>query len=451
MSAAIPAQSGPATAPRPGRPVSTTGDGAIASTRLWHRGYLALLTTQFLGAFNDNLFKVIVSLIAVGTAAGPGTGGGPLSLATIVMIVPYLLFSGYAGYLADVYPKRTMIILVKLAELALTGLIVVSFVLEGVGLMIGLLFLMAAQSTFFLPLKYGVLPEIVARKDLARANGSMELGRYLAIIMGTGLGGLLLAVFGGATVPLALVLVGIAGVGLAASVFIPCAPGKLRSSDFALNPFSELGRGLKRLKDSRMIATAVLGLMCFDFTSVLVFLDILLLGSEVMALGPAEIGALGAVTGLGTGFGCLLAGWICRSTLRPALAPPAALAVSVLLLGLAAAPISYPLTAGFLFGGGICGGLLFVPLNAVLQTRAESDERGLILATCGWLTMAGVLVAAGLVWGLHDLALVPPIAILRWAALPLTLFALTAIVMQPAFRPGKITLAGALRRAPTSG
>ncbi len=78
MSAAIPAQSGPATAPRPGRPVSTTGDGAIASTRLWHRGYLALLTTQFLGAFNDNLFKVIVSLIAVGTAAGPGTGSGPL-------------------------------------------------------------------------------------------------------------------------------------------------------------------------------------------------------------------------------------------------------------------------------------------------------------------------------------------------------------------------------------
>ncbi len=409
---------------------------AQAREGLWYRGYLALMTTQFLGALNDNLFKVIVSLIAVGAVAEQQARSGPLSLATLMVILPYLLFSGYAGFLADARPKRNMIILVKLAELALSALILLAFLLDSLNLMMALLFLMAAQSTFFMPLKYGILPEIVRHRQLARANGALELGRYAAIILGTASGGLLLALSEESRVPMAMVLVSVAGLGVLSSLFIPSVEGELRGRDFALNPWGELRTGLRRLRAAPDLTTAVIGVGCFEFTAVLVLLDVLLIGSEVMGLGHAAVGGLGAMTGLGTGVGCLLAGGLCRDKLRPALVPPAALAIAGLLLLLAAAPQTYLPIAASLFFGGLFGGIVFVPLNAMLQGRAPDHERGLILATSNWLSMAGVLGAAVVLWVLHDLAAMPPAQILAYAALPMTLFGVFAFATQPEFRAG---------------
>lgn len=407
-----------------------------ANESLWHRGYLALMATQFLGALNDNLFKVIVSLLAVGAVAEQQSGGGTLSLATLMVILPYLLLSGYAAYLADSRPKRSTIILVKLAELALTGLILLAFLFDSLKMMMALLFLMAAQSTFFAPLKYGILPDIVCRRTLARANGALELGRYAAVILGTASGGLLLSVGQGSRIPVAMALVSVAGLGVLSSLFIPSVEGELRYGRLALNPWSELGTGLRRLRAAPDLATAVIGLGCFEFTAVLVLLDMLLLGSEVMGLSNAAVGGLGAMTGLGAGFGCVVAGWLCRERLRPNLVPPAALAIATTLMVLAAVPTSFPLAAAGLFVGGLFGGIVFVPLNAMLQDRAPGDERGLILATSNWLSMAAVLAAAGLLWALHDLAAIPAVLILGCAALPMTLFAGLSLVAQPEFRLG---------------
>jgi acyl-[acyl-carrier-protein]-phospholipid O-acyltransferase/long-chain-fatty-acid--[acyl-carrier-protein] ligase len=431
-------------APRPTVPHGATvqpgacrarGDQS-ASESLWHRGYLALMATQFLGALNDNLFKVIVSLLAVGAVAEQQSGGGTLSLATLMVILPYLLLSGYAAYLADTRPKRSTIILVKLAELALTALILLAFFFDSLKMMMALLFLMAAQSAFFAPLKYGILPDIVCRRTLARANGALELGRYAAVILGTASGGLLLSVAEGSRVPVSMALVSVAGLGVLSSLFIPSVEGELRHGRLALNPWSELGTGLRRLRAAPDLAVAVAGLGCFEFTAVLVLLDMLLLGGEVMGLSNAAVGGLGAMTGLGAGLGCVLAGWLCRERLRPNLVPPAALAIATTLLTLAAAPPSFSLATVGLLVGGLFGGIVFVPLNAMLQDRAPDDERGLILATSNWLSMAAVLAAAGLLWVLHDLVAIPAVLILGYAALPMTLFAGWSLVAQPEFRLG---------------
>jgi acyl-[acyl-carrier-protein]-phospholipid O-acyltransferase/long-chain-fatty-acid--[acyl-carrier-protein] ligase len=369
--------------------------------------------TQFFGTLNDNLFKVTVSLIAVGAVAETQAGSGPLSLATLMVILPYLLFSGYAGYLADSRQKRTTIIVLKFAELALTILIL---------------------STFFMPLKYGILPELVGRRALARANGTLELGRYIAIIIGTAAGGLLLSLGQETRLPLAMALVSVAVLGIVSSLFIPAVRVDMRCNKPTLNPWAELRTGLQRLYAMPDLATAVIGLACFEFTAVLVLLDVLLIGSEIMGLNSAAVGGLGAMTGLGTGVGCILAGWLCRSGPRPGIVPPSALSIALLLVFLAATPQSYLVIGSGLFLGGLFGGIIFVPLNAMLQDRAPSHERGLILATSNWLSMSAVLAAAIVLWMLHSVAAISPVWILSYAALPMALFGALAFAVQPEFR-----------------
>ncbi len=151
--------------------------------------FWGMTSTQFLGAFNDNLFKQIMLLLAL--KAGGWDLQGP---AMIVFALPFILFSGYTGYLSDRYSKRPIIILSKVAEIVVMALGLVGFLYFDTfgltGLML-VLFLMALQSTFFGPGKYGILPEMLRERDLPRANGWIVMTTFLAIIFGTACAGLL--------------------------------------------------------------------------------------------------------------------------------------------------------------------------------------------------------------------------------------------------------------------
>jgi acyl-[acyl-carrier-protein]-phospholipid O-acyltransferase/long-chain-fatty-acid--[acyl-carrier-protein] ligase len=149
------------------------------------RSYRALVGAQFLGAYNDNLFKMLVSLMAVDAAAGAISAGGYLSLTGIVFIVPYLLFSGYAGDLADRFGKRGVVVVTKALEIAVMVLALVGFLIGDIVLLLAVLFLMATQSTFFSPAKFGLLPEMLPPGQLAQANGTLEMARYVAVILGS--------------------------------------------------------------------------------------------------------------------------------------------------------------------------------------------------------------------------------------------------------------------------
>jgi acyl-[acyl-carrier-protein]-phospholipid O-acyltransferase/long-chain-fatty-acid--[acyl-carrier-protein] ligase len=148
-------------------------------------GFQAFLWTQFLGAFNDNLYKIVVAMLAVHVATSAGGGSGHLSLVGAVFILPFFLFSGYAGHIADVSSKRTVLIVTKALEIVAMALGFVAFLSGRIDLMLGVLFLMALQSTFFSPAKYGILPEMFPDRDLSRANGLLEMTTFLAIILGT--------------------------------------------------------------------------------------------------------------------------------------------------------------------------------------------------------------------------------------------------------------------------
>src|SRR3990167_9287691 len=148
------------------------------------RSFYFLNSTQFLGALNDNIFKLLVIYLLI-HLKGPAEANSILSLAGAIFVIPFLLFSSGAGVLADRISKRTIIVFTKIFELAIMsfGLIAVSLKWE-VGVY-GALFLMATQSAIFGPSKYGIIPELVDAKMVSKANGSMTSLTYLAIILGT--------------------------------------------------------------------------------------------------------------------------------------------------------------------------------------------------------------------------------------------------------------------------
>src|SRR5262245_32226798 len=152
-----------------------------------------LFAAHFLGAFNDNVYKMVIALLAVHTTSGAAGGGSQLSLIGAVFVLPFFLFSGYAGHVADVYSKRSVLVVTKACEIVAMGLGLLALLSGQSALMLAVLFLLALQATFFSPAKYSILPELVADTDLSRANGFLEMSGFLAIILGTSLGGMMFA------------------------------------------------------------------------------------------------------------------------------------------------------------------------------------------------------------------------------------------------------------------
>ena len=388
---------------------------------LRHRGYIALLAAQILGAFNDNLFKMMVSLLAVGVAvgaAGGGSGsGGYLSLASAVFILPYLLFSGYAGHVADRFGKKSVLVVAKMVEIAIMGLALVGLMSGGIGWLMVVLFLMATQSTFFSPAKYGILPEMLPAAQLSRANGLLELSRYMAVILGSVGGGLLLTLSAGRPALAGLVLVVIAGAGALVSLRIGAVPRSGACKPFRLNPWAEIVTGIRRLAGDRQLGPAVAGITFFEFLGAFVMLDLLLLGKEVMALDDLNVSILVAFTGLGIAAGSFAAGRLSGDRIALGLVPIGSGGVTAALLFLSYMPHAYGWT---LFGAmsiGVFGGLFFVPLNTLLQHASGRREKGHLIGTNNFLNMLGVLVSCAALWLLRDVFSLAPDRILLVAAI----------------------------------
>src|SRR6185503_16168910 len=149
-------------------------------------GFFAFFWTQFLGAFNDNFLKMVVSFVALDLAVHGGSGY--VEVIAFLFILPSAVFSGYAGHLADVYSKRSILVAVKIFEIAIMVLAVAAFFTGHLESMLILVFLMGLHAAFFSPAKYGILPEMLPDKDLSRGNGLLEMSTFMAIILGTSVG-----------------------------------------------------------------------------------------------------------------------------------------------------------------------------------------------------------------------------------------------------------------------
>ncbi len=387
------------------------------------RGFRAFLWTQFLGALNDNLFKMIVSLAAADLATRGG-GSGYLSLVGAVYILPFFLFSGYSGHWADVFSKRTVLVATKFFEIVAMALGILALLSGRFEWLLAVLFLMALHSTFFSPAKYGILPEILPERELSRANGLLEMSTFLAIVLGTSAGSFLFAAWKDRPEWIGLLLTAVAVIGTLTAFGIPKAPPSGAKKTLRLNPWSEIHSGIRRLRADKTLWLTVIGISYFWFLGALLQMALILLGKETMGLGDTSVGFLLTFLALGIGAGSLAAGRLSGDKVELGLVPVGALAMALGSLLLFFAVDSYAWTAAALTLVAFAGGLFAVPLNALLQQRGGREEKGLLIATNNFLNTAGILLASAALWMLHDYLKVPP----DWIILILGLFTLAATV-----------------------
>ncbi len=389
------------------------------------RGFFCFFWTQFLGAFNDNFYKIIVTLVALDIPAGGGIQYIPLIGG--LFILPFLLFSGYAGYLADVHSKRDVLVAVKAFEIVAMTLALLAFFVDRMEPMLAVVFLMGLHSTFFSPAKYGILPEMLPEKDLSRGNGLLEMSTFMAIILGTAFGGTIFEAWKDRLVWIGAILIAIAVLGTITSLRITRVPPSGSSKKFLINPLAEIWDGTKRLYTDRPLWLTVMGISYFWFLGAFLQMALPLFGKEILQLGETRIGLLWTFAAIGIGAGSLAAGRLSGDKIELGLVPLGSVGMGAFSVLLFLSQPSFDLAAVCLVLIGFAAGFFAVPLNALLQQRSGREDKGRLIATNNVFNTIGVLLASAMLWGLATGLHLPAdqiILILGLLTFVLTLYAL---------------------------
>jgi acyl-[acyl-carrier-protein]-phospholipid O-acyltransferase / long-chain-fatty-acid--[acyl-carrier-protein] ligase len=367
------------------------------------KGFAAFLATQFLGAFNDNLFKwTLTFLMLAGMVHGAARADASnLSSIAIVFILPTLLFSSLAGWLADNFEKRRVLVVAKSFEILLMLLAWLALRSGDFRLQLGVLFLLATQFTFFSPAKYGVVPEWVDDAGLSLANGLLEMSTYLAILLGSVLAAPLFKRFSGDLDSAAEILLAVAVLG--AGLSLGMAPSRIPIPGQRV-PFrwrllwSEVWDGTKVMRQDARLWAANLGASYFWFQGAFLQLLAVLLAKQVLHFDEGGIAGLGIAMAVGVGVGSLLAGSWSSGEVELGLAPLGGLGMGIFSVLMALTARAYPVSVYASLGLlGLCAGLFVVPMNATLQQRAASDAKGRVQAAANVFSTLAMIVAALLV------------------------------------------------------
>ncbi len=355
-------------------------------------GLSALNVTQFLGAMNDNILKLLIVYFLI-QQQGAGRAGLINAMTGAAFVLPFLLFSAPAGCLADRYSKARVSVLVKLAEVLVTALAVVAFALKREQGLYWLLFLMASHSAFFAPAKFGIIPELAPRETLSRANGLIESFTFLAIICGTTLASLLTQLVGERFWLAAVGCLLIAMTGLASALRLPPVPAAAPKRRIRFLPI-EIFRTLRAVAQDSWLLLAIVGLAWFMLVGAFAQLNLIGYGIQRFGFSEAQSGYLFLASSLGIGAGALLAARISGRRVELGIVPLGALGLVLAPLLLQLLPAYLPLVVGTIVLFGLSAGIFSLPLQTFIQLRAKSDQRGEVLAASSFVNWVGILLAA---------------------------------------------------------
>ena len=367
-------------------------------TLLKERRFLPFFITQFLGAFNDNVFKNALIILIAFQAADPARANTLVNLSAGLFVLPFFLFSATAGQLADKYEKSHLMRGIKLLEIVIMLGAAVGFILGNMSVLIGLLFLMGWQSTLFGPVKYSILPQHLRPEELVGGNGWVEMGTFLAILVGTLLGGVLIAIPDRGPWLVAGAVVLLAVLGFLSSLFIPKATPDAPDLRINWNPITETWRNIDITRRSRTVFLSVLGISWFWFLGA-TYLAQLPNYSRLTLGGDEHVVTLLLTTfALGIGVGSLLCERLSGRRVELGLVPFGSIGLTLFGVDLffAVAPVAEgaPLMGAmeFLRGAsnwrvlidillmGMFGGFYIVPLYALVQQRSEPSFRSRVIA-----------------------------------------------------------------------
>ncbi len=379
------------------------------------RAFWGITLTQFLGAFNDNVFKMLLFLICadyVGNLNDADSTRGDYfdpyqTLASLLFAFAFVMFSGFAGFLSDRFSKKKIVIACKVAEIVVMCLGFLIFLTGSIGtnsflvLLFGVLFLMGTQSAFFGPSKFGILPEMFSDTDLPIVNGVILGTTFLAIIFGTAIAGFLKEALGDQIWGISLLCIVLAFIGTGTAFLLrrtPCAQPDLKFH--GANWFGEPAIW-KRVVSDKLLLKVLLVYATFWFVGGVVALTITLVGRIQLELSETVTSFLNAGMGLGIGTGSVVAAAISKKDVRFGLVKIGSAGMFVG-LGLAALFAVLDFDSGvrvWLFGialaiGGFFGGWVAVPLQVFIQSHPPSELKGRIIAVMNLMTWIGILAAS---------------------------------------------------------
>jgi len=401
------------------------------------RRLLPLVATQACGAFNDNLVKnalVVLALFRLGAG-----GVGLSALAGALLIAPYVLLSATAGALADRMPKKALIVRLKALEIGLMALAALGFLTGSVALLLAVILGLGIQSALFGPVKYAVLPEHLRHDELVAGNGAVEAATFVAIVLGTVAGGALILLPDGAAL--------VAGLGAAVSILGLLAAWRLPPT-VAAAPGTPLDANLARAAlrcvreafASRPIRLSILGLSGFWTVGSTVVTALPVVARDALGGTGGVLTLFLVVFAAGVGAGSILCARLLRGEVSPRHVPFAAAGLGLLtgafaLLAAALGPLTIGGAAGgpaallgsaggvalllSLFGLAACGGIFSVPLYAIIQEASAPARRASTVAANNVVNAVAMVAGAGAAAGLAALGVPATTVLLLTAALAL--------------------------------
>ena len=380
---------------------------------LKQKRFAPFFATQFLGAFNDNLFKNALVVLLTFQAVRWTTLKPELlaNLAAGIFILPFFLFSATAGQLADKFDKAWLARLVKVLEMAIMGVAAAGFFLTSLPVLMGALFLLGCHSTLFGPVKYAILPQHLREEELVGGNALIEAGTFVAILIGTLAGGLLA---GSVAHPVWIAVGGfvVALAGYLTSRGIPAAPAPAPELKVNLNPLSETWRNIAFARENRTVFLSILGISWFWLYGALFLAQFPAYGKFVLGGGESSVTLLLATFTVGIGVGSMLCERMSGKHVEIGLVPFGSIGLTLFgldlyfasptglagaapheLLALLAMPAVWRVLFDLLMLG-MFGGFFIVPMYALVQLRSSPEHRARIIAANNILNALFMVVGA---------------------------------------------------------
>ena len=401
----------------PEREATPAGESHSQFALLAQRRFAPFFWTQFLGAANDNLFKFAFTVLVTYQLQ---VSWLPADLAGLVIgalfILPFLLFSATSGQLADKLDKRSLMVFVKRLEIAIMALAAWGFFGQHVPVLLLCTFLMGLHSTLFGPVKFAYLPQHLGERELTGGNGLVEMGTFVAILLGNVAGGLIIAVPEIGAHHVGFTCVGLAVLGRLASQRVPSTPATDPTLQINWNPFTETWRNLKLAHGNVVVFRSVLGISWMWFFGA-VFLSLFPAFARDVLHGDEQVASLLLVVfSIGIGTGSLLCEVLSRRHVEIGLVPLGAIGMSVFAIDLyfatrglppaqtmgVGAFLSQPAHARVLIDLALLSlfaGLYSVPMYALIQMRSQPTHRARIIAANNILN-ALFMIASAVVAGL---------------------------------------------------
>lgn len=381
------------------------------------RRFAPFFLTQLLGAFNDNVYKnALVALIAFAAIKSSAMDDGLLiNIAAGLFILPFFLFSALCGQIADKYEKSALIRRIKLAEIVIMVCGVIAFYLQSMSLLIGVLFLMGTQSTFFGPIKYGILPQHLNSAELTGGNGLVELGTFLAILLGTIAGTQLIASSeSGSVLPVSIVLLVVAIAGYVASRAIPHSPASDPTLTIRFNPITETAKLVRDTAKHKVIFQSILAISWFWFLGATYLAQFPVFARDVLGGNVDVFTLLLASFSVGIATGSILCERLSHGRVEIGLVPFGAIGITLFGLDLYFATPNLPLgtdlgiTAFVMAAGawrvladifliGLFGGFYIVPLYSLIQQRSAPERLSRAIACNNVINALFMVLSAVLV------------------------------------------------------